>query len=214
MLEFIFQGENTAFITAFLIVVGLGLLEGIGLLIGISAMSLLDDLFNFETSPEPTLNLEGGATAILGWLCLDKLPVLVWMVLFLTSFTISGLSLNFVSGLTLGSLLAPIVSIPLAFVGALAGMNKFGNALAKIIPKNESSAIGQDSFSGRLATITVGTAKLGQPAEAMFKDNYNQKHYVMVEPMKAEDTFSQGEQVVLIDKAESFWKATKYKIES
>lgn len=214
MLEFLFLSENTAFLTALLIVLALGVIEGVGLLIGLSAMSVLDDLFNFDVDTDATVNMEGGATAILGWLCLDKLPVLVWLVLFLTSFALSGLVFNFGTALVLGGFIAPFISIPLAIVSGSLITSRFGRVLAKVIPKNESSAIAQETFAGRLAKITVGTARVGQPAEAVFKDNYDQKHYVMVEPLKEEDSFVQGEEIVLLDKGETFWTATKYKIES
>lgn len=213
MLEFLFLTENTAFLTALLIVLALGIIEGVGLLIGLSAMSVLDDLFNFEVDTDATVNMEGGATAILGWLCLDKLPVLVWLVLFLTSFALSGLVFNFTSGLVLGGFIAPLIGIPLALVSGSLVTSRFGRVLAKIIPKNESSAIAQQTFVGRVAKITIGTARVGQPAEAVFKDSYDQKHYVMVEPKKQEDIFVQGEEVVLLDKGETFWTAIKYNIE-
>lgn len=214
MIEFLLLTENSTYLTALMIVLGLGVIEGVGLLIGLSAMSVLDDLFNFDVDTDATVNMEGGATALLGWLCLDKLPVLVWLVLVLTSFGLSGLTLNFVSGLTLGGFIPSLIGIPVAITSAALITSRFGRVLAKVMPKNESSAITQDSFTGRLAMITVGTAKVGQPAEAVFKDNYEQKHYVMVEPLREEESFNQGEQVVLMDKGETFWTATKYRIES
>ncbi|WP_334313545.1 OB-fold-containig protein [Psychrosphaera algicola] len=77
------------------------------------------------------------------------------------------------------------------------------------MPKEESSAVSKESFAGLLANITVGTAKLGQPAEAMIRDEFNQKHYVLVEPIE-EDEFSQGENVVLVVKEGSRWLVTRF----
>jgi hypothetical protein len=69
-------------------------------------------------------------------------------------------------------------------------------AVARIVPKETSSAINIDSLSGQTATIVIGTAKKGLPSQAKVRDLYGQTHYILVEP-ENDESFSQGDQVVL-----------------
>lgn len=64
---------------------------------------------------------------------------------------------------------------------------------------------------GKVATITIGKASKGNAAQAMFKDDYNQKHYVMVEPEDENMFFSQGTTVVLMEKTANSWLAVEIK---
>ena len=58
----------------------------------------------------------------------------------------------------------------------------------------------KESLVGRVATITLGTAKHGHPAEAKVKDQHDQTHYLMVEPDALEQEFAQGTKVLLVRK--------------
>ncbi|WP_199610895.1 YqiJ family protein [Flocculibacter collagenilyticus] len=211
MFEFIFSNQNIYFTVALGIMCVIGLIEGIGMLIGASILSILDNLLDVDVDMDADSSVtEGGLTAILGWLCLDKLPLLVWLTLLLVSFALVGYSLNFTSHHIFSQSLSTFISIPIATIAALFSTHWLGAALAKVMPKNESSAVSKNTFSGQVGTITIGTAKQGYAAEAVVTDHFKQKHYVMVEPAIADDEFTQGTQVLLIDKKESVWLATKY----
>lgn len=181
---------------------GLALLEGIGLVIGLSIASAFDDLFSFDV--DATLP-SGGLSGVLGWLYLSRLPILVWLILFLTSFGIAGLSINFII------LLPTLLSFPIALVIAIFSCRIIGGKIAAIMPTNESSAISSHSFTGKIATITVGKASKGNAAEAVLHDDFHQKHYLMVEPELQGDEFVQGTKVVLIEKLSRSWLAIEFK---
>jgi hypothetical protein len=215
MFEFFLADANTIFNIAIGIVLVMGLLEGLGLLLGLSLIALFDNLspidvdLNVGVNADPDFTV-GGMTQIIGWLCLNRLPLMVWMVLFLTCFGIVGYVLNFTAASLFNTYLTSLISIPIALTLGLVLTGKVGSRLANIMPKNETSAISSDTFGGRIATITTGTARKGSPAEASFVDNFNQKHYVMVEPMESEQTFATGEQVVLVQKGKTGWLAINY----
>ncbi|MEL6964311.1 MAG: OB-fold-containig protein, partial [Pseudomonadota bacterium] len=67
------------------------------------------------------------------------------------------------------------------------------------------------SFVGRVATITLGSARLGQPAQAKLQDQHGQTHYVMVEPDRQDITFEQGSRVLLVARARGVFRAIKNK---
>ncbi|KGJ88041.1 YqiJ family protein [Thalassotalea sp. ND16A] len=208
MLEFFLSDLNITYTIALAIVFGLALLEGIALLIGASVMSMLDDLVDIDIDADVT---PGGLTALLGWLCLNRLPMLVWLVLILISFAITGLVYNYCIVTTLNIAVLLWLSKPVALIGAMLLSHYLGDAIAKIVPKNESSAVSTDTFIGKVATITLGKATKGSAAEAVLKDEFNQKHYVMVEPDDEHSSFTQGASVVLMEKTANSWLAAKLK---
>ncbi|MDO6619968.1 OB-fold-containig protein [Shewanella sp. 6_MG-2023] len=206
MLEFLLINANTPYAIALTLVLTLAVLEGVGLVIGFSISSLLDHISPIDLDFDAGIDVaQTGLTPLLGWLCLNKLPLLIWLVLLLTSFTLLGYSLNFLSYVYAGHLTSPIISTPIVLIASLFSTSILGRPLTRILPKNESLAVSTDSFSGLSAKITVGTAKLNSPAEAVLVDQHSQKHYVMVAPEFAEESFSQNEQVVLLRKSGSIW---------
>ncbi len=205
MLAFFVADFNLPYSLALAIVIGLALIEGAGLLIGLSLISLFDDLIPIDLDVDANADLpSGGLTAFLGWLYFNQLPFLVWLLLFLTCFGVAGLTLNYIVNLTL------IISLPVTLLLAILASRFLGKHIAQIIPKNESSASSSTSFAGKLATITIGKASKGNAAEAVLHDEFNQKHYVMVEPEQEQQVFEQGTQVVLIEKQQNSWIAIEF----
>lgn len=213
MYEFLVADINTPFAIALGSVLILGLFEGIGLLVGLSIMSLFDQFSPFEMEVDVELEANvssGGLTSVVGWLYLNRLPLLVWLVLFLSSFGVAGYTFNYLNlnmlALALPSFLASIT----AFVVAVFLTRAIGGPLAKLMPKNETSAVSTNSFTGLVAKITIGKATQNSPAEAVLTDQFNQKHYVLVAPETSDETFEQSQQVVLVEKQEKCWIAVKF----
>lgn len=207
MLDFLWNEANRIYLLATLILIGIALFEGLEILIGLSLSALLDDIFPIDTNTEIELS-EAGFTKILGWLCLNKLPLMIWIVLFLVCFSISGFLINWVSFSVFGGFVSFWLSISLSLFVTFILTNSLGNIVARILPKNESSAISEQDFVGKIATITIGTARSGSPAEAKFTDNFGQLHYVMVEPLEDSEEFIQGSKVMLLKKDNACWKAS------
>lgn len=208
MIDFLLNDLNIVFTISLLIVAGIALLEGVAVLIGVSVMGMLDDLIDIDLSAEADVS-QSGLTSLLGWLCLNRLPMLVWLILLLTGFAISGISYNFLLTNNLNIELLYWFRMPIAVIGSLYFTHFMGTIIANIIPKNETSAVSSTGFSGKVATITMGKASVGNAAQAVLKDEFNQKHYVMVEPENKQDIFPQGMNVVLIEKTNTSWIAVK-----
>ncbi|MGQ8364415.1 YqiJ family protein [Glaciecola sp. 1036] len=209
MIEFLLSDANTLYTVAICIVIGLGLVEGLAMIFGLSIGALFDGIspidMDFELEAEIS---SGGLTGILGWLALNRLPLMIWFVLFMTCFGLSGWTANYLFGSLFGVLLPTLISFPVALAVGLTLTGRIGKRLARFMPKNESSAINTDTFGGRIATITLGTARVGSPSEASFVDSFKQKHYVMVEPIENGQEFHVGQQVVLVEKGPNSWLAT------
>ncbi|WP_354623275.1 hypothetical protein [Psychromonas sp. MME2] len=112
MLTFFLADFNLPYSFALALVIGIACLEGIGLLIGLSIAAFIDELFSIDFNIDSELPT-GGLSAILGWLFLHQLPLLVWLLLFLCSFGMVGVTLNYLIVLPL--LLTVPVSIVLGY---------------------------------------------------------------------------------------------------
>jgi membrane protein implicated in regulation of membrane protease activity len=188
----LFTAEQTwPFGAALGVMVGLSVLEGAGLLLSHSHSQLLDSLV-----PDTPDGFDGP----LGWLHLGKVPMLVLLILFLTGFALSGYLIQGVA-LSLSGHLLPtwIAGIPAAFAG-LSITSGLGGLLAHVIPRDESSAVSEQSLIGRAGVVVRGIARAGLAAEVKVRDVYGRAHYVMVEPDLPDQVFEEGANVLLVKK--------------
>ncbi len=215
MIDFLLQSANLPFTVALGLMIGIGLLEGVATLLGTGISGFLNAFL-----PEADIALDPGAgvrtgaegldlaemgspsalSKLLGWLHVGRIPVLVLLVCFLFSFGMLGLVLQAIARDTVGTLMPGSVAGMLAFVGALGFVRVSGRALAKLIPKDESEAVSENDFIGRVAHLTLGSASKGKPAQAKLRDARGRTHYVMVEPDEDTATLAPGTDVLIVKK--------------
>jgi len=75
-----------------------------------------------------------------------------------------------------------------------------------VLPRDESSAVSDQSFVGRSAIISAGHARRGMAAQARVKDQHGRTHYLMVEPDLEEQPLAEGSEVLLVSKPGSFYR--------
>ncbi|HEX8307166.1 MAG TPA: YqiJ family protein [Allosphingosinicella sp.] len=178
MFEIIAAPANLPFSVALLVMLLIGAVEALGL--GASAVHL--DLH---------ADADGGGD-LLGWLGVGRVPLLMLLVVFLALFGLAGLALQQFAG--------PLplwIAVPAAVAAALSLTGLGARGLARIMPGDETTAVGLDDLVGRRGTITIGTARRGSPAQARVADVHGQAHYVMVEPYDDDQSIGQGETVRL-----------------
>ncbi|MGL5667450.1 MAG: YqiJ family protein [Shewanella sp.] len=209
MWAFLVEQPNLPYTIAFACVLVLGVFEALALVIGLSMMSALDQWVPADVDYDAEIG-GTGLTGIAGWLCLNRLPLLIWFVLALTSFAIVGYIANYLSLLFTGVLLPQLFTLPIAVVGSAFACRYLGRILADLLPKNESTAISLDDLSGYVGIITLGCAMKGMPSEAVVRDKHQQKHYVLVEPETSGIEFASRTQVVLLKREGRVWSATRF----
>lgn len=231
MLDFVLQPENIPFSVALAIMLGIAVLEGVLTVLGAGLSHFLDQIIpdsfgdidadadiDVDVLQADGVHIDAGHTELgsasamskmLGWLCVGKVPVLVLLVLFLTSFGLSGLAIQGVLNTVFGTLFpALLTSIGAVIAGAM--LTRWsGLAIARLIPKDETDAVSRESFVGRVATITLGEARQGTPAQAKLRDRFGLVHYVMVEPDDTEEIFSRGDEILIIDRNGSHFIAVR-----
>ncbi|MEM7571107.1 MAG: YqiJ family protein [Pseudomonadota bacterium] len=202
MLTLFFAPENVAFTAALALMVVIGLVEALGLGAGLAA--------DVDVGAEVDIDADTSAAgSVLQWLNVGRLPFLAFLVVALTSFGLIGLiGQRALLGIS-GYMLPALIAVPAAFVAALPVTRVLSAGLARILPRDETTAVGLDTLIGRMATIVLGSATQGNAAQAKVRDQHGQTHYLMVEPDRPEVTFSENETVLLVRRSGSTFFAIR-----
>jgi hypothetical protein len=231
MIEFILTEANRPFAIAIAAMLMLGFLELLLAMGGFGMMSFLDNLvpdnwdldadidvdasvdmdLDTDLDIEADADVGGGAGAflqmVLGFFGIGRVPLLVVIVAFLTSFGLSGYATQMVvhgvSGYYLPALLA---SIP-AFMGGSFVTRYLAIGLGRLVPDIETEAVESKTFIGHTAVLTLGEARTGKPAQGKLRDHNGQTHYLLIEPDQADMVFHEGDQVLLVSQQGSIFKA-------
>lgn len=188
MLGFFGASETIVFSGALAFMVLIGLLEAIGL--GSSAIDL-------DIDAESPLN----------WLGIGEVLLLIVIIAFLATFGLIGLAGQQLFLAATGTLMPGLLAVPVALLAALPVTSKVARGLARIIPRDETTAIDPSMMVGRTATVLVGSARRGSPARARVLDHFGQAHNVMVEPDNEGDKFDEGTTVLLVRREGNIFRA-------
>jgi hypothetical protein len=233
VIEFILTEANRPFAVAIAAMLILGFLELLLAMGGFGMMGILDNLvpdnwdidadidvdagvdmdLDADLDMDADLDADVGGSAgsflqmVLGFFGIGRVPLLVVIVAFLTSFGLAGyitqMVVHWVSGYYLPALLA---SIP-AFFGGSIVTRYLAMGLGRLVPDVETEAVETRTFIGRTAVLIMGEATAGKPAQAKLRDHNGQTHYLLIEPDQADMVFRQGDQVLLVSQQGSIFKA-------
>ncbi|MBN9144462.1 MULTISPECIES: OB-fold-containig protein [unclassified Novosphingobium] len=173
------------FAIAFLVMIGIGLIEAIGL--GFGSLDLHGDV------------APSGSAGLLDWLGLGRdIPILIWLTSLLACFTLTGVALQNIAVAVVGGPLAWWLACGIALL--LGGLlnTLAANGLMRIMPSFETTAISTDDLLARRGVILEGTARRGAPARAKVVDHYGQAHFIMVEPHNDKDEITSGQSALIV----------------
>lgn len=220
MIETFLAPNSWPFAIALAVTAGLFILEILMSLIGGSFLGMggegpdidVDTDFDLSTDMDMDIDLDApdvdadmaemaaAPSGFLGWLGIQDVPFLIWLVSFLTMFGLSGLIIQSIAMAVLGVSLFTSLAVFAALLPALAVTRIIANQVALIMPKTETTAMRTRFLGGHRGVITQGTATRGRPAEAKIKDRHGNLHYLRVEPLEDDGVFPQGSDVTLIRK--------------
>lgn len=196
--EFWLANENLPFAGAGFLLIGLMILQLTG------ASDFAPDL---DTDMDGDVDGLGAADGVLSFLGLGRLPLMIWLALFLLLFMVIGYAgQQITQGLTTG-LLSPWLAAPLATLLGIPATAILARPLGRVMPKDETTAVSIDSLVGRFAVLGTGTATPGSPARAKAIDVHGHPHFVMVEPDNAGQSFTSGEKLLLVRREGNVFKA-------
>ena len=194
-MEIFLIDQNIVFTVAICIALLLGTLELLSLMLG--------GITEWFDTIVPDTDIDGPEMSFLSYLCIGRVPFLIWLVIFLLSFGLTGiivqLLLNSFFGFYLPALIAFIAILPISALPT----RYIAIAVNKVLPKDETAAISQNEFAGHRATIVIGSSYRNHPAQARFKDIHGTTHYIMVEPNREDDVYTAGEEVIIVTKSDT-----------
>ena len=203
--------ETEIFGIAIALMILLGVLEVISMLAGgISDWldNLLPDSLTETAHAEVGLDVADAGIFVrfLSWLYVGRIPVLMLMVVFLAVYGLTGYLFQTAFATVFGSYLNGTLAAVIVWFLSLPLVRVTASGLYKIMPKDETTAVSQESLIGRVGTVVLGEARVGNAAQVRVKDAYGQQHYVMVEP-DSEDVLKQGDAVLLVSLDGNAFKA-------
>lgn len=143
--------------------------------------------------------------AALSLLGVGKVPFIFTFLTFLFGYSCIGYNLQWLIGSLSGSLWPFWLASLAAFALNLPVLRLGNEALARVIPRDESYAVSEESFVGKLAVIVIGTVTFERSSEAKLTDDHGRTHYVQVVADEPSESFSQGAEVVLVGKRGSLF---------
>lgn len=204
MWSFICLDQNLPFTVSIVVVLFITLIEGACILVGIGLSHLIDNLF-------PSLDLDVDISGphldntvfdkALLWLQIRQLPILIWIIIALSTFGWIGLILQGVLYSAIDWVLPGSIMSIISLIVSLPIVRKLSLSLAKILPKDESTAVSLDSLIGRIAVITLGSASHQNPSVAKVKDYFGYSHYILIEPDIKSEIFQNGQAVLIVKRA-------------
>lgn len=195
----------------------IGVIEGISLLAGFSPSASIESALPDIDIPElDAPDLQGPDAAhveigplsqLLGWFSVGRVPILVLLVIALSSFAIAGYVVQWTAQGVIGApLSAGLAALP-ATIAAAYSTRWLGRWLGRIFPRDHSEAASRDDLIGSYATIIRGTARQGMPAEAKTTDLRGRSHYILLEPGDPSQTYSAGDRVFIVGLDRNIYRA-------
>ena len=190
------EAYNLPFAAAAILLVFIALAQVIGMGDMFEGADADIDL-DLDVDADPTVG-GGFVDALQTVFGLGRVPFLIWLAVLLFTFTVIGVVGQQVLVSTLGAPFPAWLAAIAAGAAALPVTGVLTRPLARLLPQDETSAVGLDSLVRRDAEIQLGQATAGSPARSKVIDRHGHPHFVMVEPNDPEATLEQGETVMLV----------------
>ncbi len=212
-LDFFLAPQNGLFTVAAVITLVIAIVQFLSLLLGLGVTEALDELMpDLDTDVDADIDadLDLGEPGILeqlfGWLNAGRVPMLVLLIIFLTSFAGTGYVVQaFATGFI--GLLPSILVGPLAFAAALPTTRGASRVLGRVLPKDETYAIALEDLVGEIATVTLGPVARETAGKAKVMDAHGNLHFVRVRSARPDASFDIGTEILLVRREGSVFEA-------
>ncbi len=201
-MDSIIQPGTEVFWEALLVVAGLGFIELVSMLLGVSASGLLDDGLGHHGPGDHEGGLLGGW---MSWLNAGGVPILVLAVLLLSAFAVMGFFIQMVAAGFAGPL-PTLAAGPLALIFAIPATRWLSRGIARIMPRDETNAISQTGFIGLVGVVTIGPLDQGQPGMVRVKDMYDNFHILRAQAAPGYQ-IETGASVIIVDGFDGLFQA-------
>lgn len=203
MIENALAPENFLFLLALGMFLLIFLIQLVSVVLGMEPFAFLDGLLpdvDLDIDPDVGLadSVPGFVDSIMSMLKIGKVPFVFTFILFLFCFSLIGLY-GQMALVELGFIrLHWFVASGGAFIVTLPFLRVGNSLLEKVLPKDETAAVSAQTFIGRIATLTIGTATNDRAAEAKVVGPQGKTHYIQVVADNKGKTFNRGDHVLIV----------------
>lgn len=202
LLEHVMAPEVRPFAIAAAMIVIVGSIEVISMLVGASLSEMLGTNIDFA---HPSDN---GLINAISWINVGGVPLLIFLLLLLGAFSITGFLIQDVARMVAGPLPAAVASIG-AVAASVPLVRVTSRAIARIIPKDESYVVGLGDLVGRIGEVVVGPLDQGPPGRVSVADVHGNRHFVSAVAAPSSAPLPQGTMVLLVDRDGTRFVAVK-----
>lgn len=209
MWELFIHPSNIVFSISLCLMFLFGLLEILLTLIGGGSQGFLDQFLPEDLGHHAEIGLDAEPSAVthlLDWLYLGRIPLFVWLIIFLCSYSLLGFMIQGLTQQILGFSFSAWIIAPACLFLCMPFVRFNARWIARVLPQDETTALHSSQLIGYTALIILGDARPNSPAQAKLIDQHGQTHYVLVEP-EQQETFYQGQSVVLTQQTNNGYQA-------
>jgi membrane protein implicated in regulation of membrane protease activity len=202
LLEHVMSPEVRPFAIAAAMIVIVGSIEIISMLVGASLSEMLGTNIDFG---HPSDN---GVINAISWINVGGVPLLIFLLLVLGAFSITGFLIQDIARLVAGPLPATLASVG-AVVVSVPLVRATSRAIARVIPKDESYVVGLGDLVGRVGEVVIGPLDQGPPGRVSVADIHGNRHFVWAVAAPSSPPLPQGTMVLLVDRDGTRFVAVK-----
>jgi hypothetical protein len=186
------------FAIAAAIMLSLGVIEMLTTMVGFS--------FGQFLGQDASVDADGhhGLDGLFLWINAGRLPLLMLIILALGIFSIGGFLLQGIAHMV-GTTVPVTIAALAAAAGSLPVIRITSRGLARIIPRDETYAVSDADFVGKVALVSVGPLDQGLPGKVRLKDVFGNWHTLNARASTDSTELPVGASVLLVDRdAKSF----------
>lgn len=202
MLEHVLSPEVRPFAIAAAMILIVGTLEVATMLVGASLSEMLGTSIDFS---HPSDN---GMINAISWINVGGVPLLIFLLLALGAFSITGFLIQDAARMVTGPLPASIASLA-AIAVSVPLVRASSRGIARIIPKDESYAVSLGDLVGRVGEVVVGPLDQGPPGRVSVADIHGNRHFVQAVAAPSSSPLPQGTLVLLVDRVDTRFVAVR-----
>jgi membrane protein implicated in regulation of membrane protease activity len=188
------QPEVRPFAIAAMMIVLVGGVEIGSMLIGLSISELLGQTVDLGHDGNGT-----GIGHVLSWINVGGVPLMICILLGLGIFSMLGFLIQDVARLVAVAL-PPSAAGVIAAVATVPLLRSSTRRAARLIPQDESYAVGLSDLVGRIGEVAIGPLDDGLPGRVRVKDIHGNWHAVTASAAPGSPPLPKGASVLLVDR--------------
>jgi len=151
---------------------------------------------------------DNGVINAISWINVGGVPLLIFLLLLLGAFSITGFLIQDIARMVAGPLPATLASVGAVAV-SIPLVRAASRGIARVIPKDESYAVGLGDLVGRVGEVVIGPLDQGPPGRVSVADIHGNRHFVWAVAAPSSLPLPQGTMVLLVDRAGTRFVAVK-----